>query len=101
MNHIIVFLLGMFVAFLIWLIATQKIPLPILLETGLAAIAVGLFVCADSLAMSESYSPRGAALVAAGLAISLASMHRQYRKHIRALRHGEPHMIDGGSFRRQ
>ncbi len=95
MNHLLVFLLGMFVSFLIWLIVTEKVPLPIMLEIGLTSIALGLITCADAIATNEAYSQRGGGLVAAGLAIALYSVRRQYRKRARRQREGEPQVIDG------
>lgn len=99
MNNILFILLCVLVSFLVWLIVTERVKLPIVLDIGLTFIVLGLMVCADAVAMHEAYNVRGGSLISAGLLISLYSMRRQYRKRQREMRYGEPQVIDGSHLR--
>lgn len=79
---------------LIWLVTTRRITFPLLFDTGLSLMVLGLIVIADSVALRESITAAGTGLFTAGLVMLLASYARQTRKYNREHRYSNPRKID-------
>ena len=82
------------VACLSWLVMTRQVTFPILFDTGLAAIALGVIVLADG-ALRDTLSTSGAFMFGAGTILLLFSYVKQTRKYERTHKYGEPRELDG------
>lgn len=94
MTYWITFLLGIFVSFLTWLVATKKVPLPLLFETGLSSIAFGLLLMACSIMEEKDPTSFGPGFMVFGAVAIVISMRRQRKKREREMRFGDPKVVD-------
>lgn len=99
--NILLVLCAVLGAFLTWLVVTDKIKLPIMVDFGVAAIVMGMVVWADTYSVyGDLISFWGLAMIAVGGLLLIASQLRQKTLRKKAHRKDDPKEIDGRHFQR-
>lgn len=96
MMYLFAFLAAVGVAFLVWLVVTTKIHLPLLADIGLSTMALGGIAWIDSAVLKENLTPTiPLFVIGLGLAMICMSRIRVVQRQRRRIRRPGPPEIDG------